>query len=48
MAVPDDSAWGVINSGDTAPVAAEVSGVLHMVQHKSPWQNLSVRPAAER
>jgi hypothetical protein len=30
MAVPDDSAWGVINSGDTAPVAAEVSGVLHM------------------
>ena len=32
MAVPDDSAWGVINSGDTAPVTAEVSVMLHMAK----------------
>jgi hypothetical protein len=36
MAVPDASTWGVINSGDTAPVAAEVSGMLRIAQPPEP------------
>jgi len=48
MAVPDASTWGVINSGDTAPVAAEVSGMLRIAQAPDHLRELCGWAAAER